>query len=98
MSKRKSQPPSPAATIVTMLPIILKQVRAALFPQHPLGDFEDEPAEGGEANAQSFLQDTCALSRSLASNKLLRSNRRGKGVVPFTPVLEAHHSERRDVI
>jgi hypothetical protein len=30
MSKRKSQPPSPAATIVTM-PIILKQVRAALF-------------------------------------------------------------------
>jgi hypothetical protein len=57
---------------------------------HPLGDFEDEPAEGGEANAQEkherhprlpllFLQDKCALSRSLASNKLLRSNRRDKG-------------------
>ena len=55
MSKRKSQPPSPAATIVTMLPIILKQVRAALFHHIPLGDFEDEPAEGGEANAPEFF-------------------------------------------
>ena len=34
----------------------------------------------------------------MASNKLLKSNRRGKGVEPLTPVLEAHHSERRDVI
>ena len=50
------------------------------------------------ASLSVFLQGTYALSRSMASNKLLRSNRRGKGVVPLTPVLEAHYSECRDVI
>jgi hypothetical protein len=59
-------------------------------PLYPLGDLEDEPAEGGEANAQKtsdtssaspfVLQDTCALSRSMASHKLLKSNRRQRGV------------------
>jgi hypothetical protein len=51
MSKRKSQPPSPAATIVTMLPHHLEAGPCCPVRSHPLGDFEDEPAEGGEASA-----------------------------------------------
>jgi hypothetical protein len=51
MSKRMSQPPSPAATIVTILPSSSrKQVRAAV-PSHPFGDFKDKPAQGRKADA-----------------------------------------------
>ena len=97
MSKRKSQPPSPAATIVTCPPIILKQVRAALFAHIRSAILKTSQPKAAKPTPQKsmrdilafpicFLQDTCALSRSLASNKLLRSNRRGKGIVPSTPV------------
>jgi endonuclease/exonuclease/phosphatase family metal-dependent hydrolase len=66
------------------------------------------PAEGGEADAPekheghhrlpfSFLQETCALSRSTASNKLLRS-KSARQTRRAIDVLEAHDSERRDVI
>jgi hypothetical protein len=57
-------------------------------PSHPLGYFEDKPAEGSEADGPekhdrdhdlplSFLHDTYDLGRPPSSNKLLRSN--GKG-------------------
>ena len=51
MSKGKSQRPGPAATIVTMLLHHLEAGPCCPVPSHPLGDFEDEPAEGEEANA-----------------------------------------------
>jgi hypothetical protein len=86
-----SQPPSPAATIVTILPHHLESRSVLPVPSHPFGDFKDKPAQRSEADApekhdrpspslSTFLQGAYALSRSMASNKLLRSNRRGKGV------------------
>src|ERR1700722_18271395 len=50
MSKRMSQPPSPAATIATILPRHLEAVGCSV-PSHPLGDFEKKPAQAGKATA-----------------------------------------------
>jgi hypothetical protein len=77
MSRRISQPAAPANTIVTtFFPLefrCLASVGRPIRPSHPLGDFEDEPAENGEAQtpkkhhddhrqALYFLQDDYDLS------------------------------------
>jgi hypothetical protein len=46
-----SQPPIPAAAIVTILPHHLEAVCAASVPSHPFGDFKDKPAQRREADA-----------------------------------------------
>jgi hypothetical protein len=55
MSKRMSHPATPAITIVTALSsgIWLRGQRRKdeSVSSHPLGDFEDEPAQTGEAQA-----------------------------------------------
>jgi hypothetical protein len=55
MSKRMSQPAAPASTIVTTVFLLYwvggQGFKGWAVPSHPLGDFEDEPAETGEAQA-----------------------------------------------
>ena len=82
---------SPCAALVGVCPGHQKSYLADLtasrerpsppVSSHPLGDFEDEPAEDGDADAPEehdrdhslllFLHDVYGLSRRVASNKLL---------------------------
>ena len=61
MSKRKSQPPSRAATIVTMLPIILKQVRAALFPHMRSAILKTSQPKAAKPTPQKSMRDILAF-------------------------------------
>ena len=61
MSKGMSQPPSPAATIATILPHHLEAGPCCSVPSHPLGDFEDKPPEGGDADAPERMRDILAF-------------------------------------
>ena len=87
-----------------LYPIILKQVGAALFPHIRSAILKTSQPKATKPTPQKSMRDIprlpffftmtiAPLVALLASNKLLRSNRR-VGVVPLTPVLEAHHSER----
>ena len=90
MSKRMSQPAAPANTIVTDS-FLLNSVawpgsEGGCVPLHPFGDFEDEPAETGEAQTPKnhdrdhYLTPAfyrmIASYRAHASNKLLKAIRR----------------------
>jgi len=106
MSKRMSQPPSPAATIVTTLPhyprsrSVLPRSFTSVRRFSRQASRSRRPRKAWETSSLPFyfLQRVYALSRSTASNKMLRSNRRGHGGVPLASVLEAHHSELCDVV
>jgi hypothetical protein len=51
MSKRMSQPATPAATMVTILPHHLEAGPCCPVPSHPFGDFKDKPAQGSATDA-----------------------------------------------
>ena len=89
MSKRMSHPAAPAATIVTMLPHRLEAACAASFLHIRSAILKTSQPRAAKPTPQKsmtdtigfpfcFLQDAYALSSSTASNKLLKSNRRGK--------------------
>jgi hypothetical protein len=61
MSKRKSQPPSPAATIVTCPPIILKQVRAALFAHIRSAILKTSQPKAAKPTPQKSMRDILAF-------------------------------------
>jgi hypothetical protein len=78
-------------------------------PLQLLGDFKDKPASAPKPKPQRsvtdttafpfyFLQASYAVSRSTASNKLLKSNRMSQTrSSPQTPLLKARATKRRDV-
>jgi hypothetical protein len=92
MSKRMSQPATAAAAMVTILPHRLEAGCAAPFLHIRSAILKISQPRAVKPTPQKsmtdtiafpfcFLQDTYALSRSAASNKLLKSNRRGQGVL-----------------
>jgi hypothetical protein len=78
--------------MVTILPHHLEAGLCCPVPSHPFGDFKDKPAQGSEADAPEKARETPSpslstfyriftpLASSMASNELLKSNRRGKGI------------------
>ena len=92
MSKRMSHPATPAATMVIMLPHRLEAACAAPFLHIRSAILKTSQPRAAKPTPQKsmtdttgfpfcFSQDPYALSRSTASNKLLKPNRRGKGVL-----------------